>query len=131
MTTKSAVMATLLLSAMILLSCGRNSGYGELTGVMGRNQKSLPLPYGMVYVPGGYFTMGSGGEDPAYSMNYTPKSVSITSFFMDDTEITNNEYRQFVQWVIDSITYKMLGEQFPEYLNQPTEDDEEGLTTIN
>ncbi|GHV34430.1 gliding motility lipoprotein GldK [Bacteroidia bacterium] len=116
---------------MVFSSCGHNSGYGELTGVMGRNQKSLPLPYGMVYVPGGYFTMGSGGEDPAYSMNYTPKSVSITSFFMDDTEITNNEYRQFVQWVIDSITYKMLGEQFPEYLNEPAEDDEEGLATIN
>jgi formylglycine-generating enzyme required for sulfatase activity len=90
---------------------------------MGRNHKVAPIPFGMVYVPSGYYTMGAGSEDPTYSMTYTPKSVSITSFFMDDSEITNNEYRQFVEWVTDSIRRKILGETYPEYIIESEEDD--------
>ena len=37
-----------------------------------------------------------------------PKSISISGFYMDETEITNNEYRQFVQWVKDSIALTYL-----------------------
>jgi formylglycine-generating enzyme len=35
---------------------------------------------------------------------------------MDDTEITNNEYRQFVHWVRDSIARTLLGQVYPEFL---------------
>jgi formylglycine-generating enzyme len=44
------------------------------------------------------------------------KTVSQEAFWMDDTEITNNEYRQFVNWVRDSIARRMLGDQYPEFL---------------
>lgn len=53
--------------------------------------------------------------------------VSVQSFFMDDTEITNNEYRQFVHWVRDSMARKSLGDLYvmenangDEYINWKT-----------
>ena len=58
--------------------------------------------------------------------------MSVAAFYMDQTEITNNEYRQFVMWVKDSIARRILGEEFPEDLsrfyaakNPPTEPTEE------
>jgi gliding motility-associated lipoprotein GldK len=42
--------------------------------------------------------------------------VSVESFWIDDTEITNSEYRQFVYWVRDSIARKILGQADPEYM---------------
>ena len=73
-----------------------------------------PSPYGMVYIQRGSFNMGpSEDEINIHSQN---KTVSVEAFWMDDTEITNNEYRQFVYWVRDSIARKLLGEAFPDYL---------------
>jgi sulfatase modifying factor 1 len=37
------------------------------------------------------------------------KQMSIVGFYMDETEITNNEYRQFVEFVRDSMAHKLLG----------------------
>ena len=78
------------------------------------SQFSQPDPYGMVFVPMGSYTMGIGGEDINSSMLYEPKTVSISAFYMDETEITNNEYRQFVYWVRDSIARRILAEVNPE-----------------
>jgi hypothetical protein len=57
------------------------------------------------------------------------KQVSIVAFYMDETEITNNEYRQFVNAVLDSMIRERLGEQDPDvYFNA---DDESGEHFIN
>jgi len=53
--------------------------------------------------------MGSSDEDVNYSYTSRSKSVSISGFWMDATEITNNEYRQFTNWVRDSIAAKLMG----------------------
>ena len=58
--------------------------------------------------------MGPGDQDVAYATAPT-RTVDISSFWMDDTEITNNEYRQFVYWVRDSTARQMLSEQFAEF----------------
>jgi len=102
-----------LLILVILGSCG-NSGNGELIGVQKRPDFYQPDPYGMAYIPMGSFTLGAGDEDVAYSLLYQPKTVSVSAFYMDETEITNNEYRQFVYWVKDSIARRLLGELNPE-----------------
>ena len=39
------------------------------------------------------------------------KTVSIQAFYIDQTEITNNEYRQFVYYVRDSIAKRILGDE--------------------
>ena len=53
--------------------------------------------------------MGPSDEDPAYAFSARNRSVSISGFWMDATEITNNEYRQFVYWVRDSVAARKLG----------------------
>ena len=99
--------------ALLLVSCGGNEG--ELVGVRKSNTSfNQPDPYGMVFIPMGSYTMGVGGEDINSSLLYEPKTVSISAFYMDETEITNNEYRQFVYWVRDSIARRLLAEVNPE-----------------
>lgn len=88
-----------------------------------------PSPYGMAYIQRDAFKMGLTGEGVSQINNPT-KSVSVEAFWMDDTEITNNEYRQFVYWVRDSIARKLLGETYTDFailetasgipLNEPT-----------
>jgi formylglycine-generating enzyme required for sulfatase activity len=57
------------------------------------NQAAVPAPEGMVYVPGGKFEMGrSNGDEyerPAHTVNVGP-------FFIDRTEVTNEQYQRFV-----------------------------------
>ncbi|MCK4678032.1 MAG: SUMF1/EgtB/PvdO family nonheme iron enzyme [Bacteroidales bacterium] len=109
-------MKRLLFYLMILIilgSCG-NTGNGELIGVQNRPKFYQPDPYGMAYIPMGSYTMGAGDQDVPYSQLHQPKTISIAAFYMDETEVTNNEYRQFVYWVRDSIARYMLGDILPE-----------------
>lgn len=92
---------------LILYGCG-NSNSGELTGVSGRGKYFEPEPYGMVYIPLGSLTIGPSDQDVAWAQNALSKTISVDAFWMDETEITNNEYRQFVYWVKDSIARRML-----------------------
>ena len=82
---------------------------GQVHGVAPGGKYSLPKPPGMVYVPQGTFHMGPSDEDPAYAFSARNRSVSISGFWMDATEITNNEYRQFVNWVRDSVVARKMG----------------------
>jgi gliding motility-associated lipoprotein GldK len=82
--------------------------------VKNRKKYYQPDPFGMVYIPMGSYTMGVGEGDIVYSQLNNPKTVTVTAFFMDQTEITNNEYRQFVYWVRDSIARRLLGELKPD-----------------
>ncbi|MEP2057393.1 MAG: gliding motility lipoprotein GldK, partial [Maribacter litoralis] len=103
-------MKKLLLSSIafvfLLTSCGSKQK-GELTGVQGK--KWYPeKPYGMELIPRGSFIMGKSEEDQGKLLNAPTKTVTVRSFYMDDTEITNSEYRQFVEWVKDSIVRTKL-----------------------
>lgn len=86
--------------ASILSSCG-SSDKGELVGVKGRKWHP-EKPYGMTLVPGGAFIMGKSDDDLANVQDAPTKTVTVRSFYMDETEITNSEYKQFVNWVKDS-----------------------------
>lgn len=98
-----------LVVAIIASSCG-SSYNGELVGVPGRKKWFEPEPYGMVFVPQGSFNMGPSDQDVSWAMNTLSKTVTVDAFWMDETEITNNEYRQFVNYVRDSILRYKLGE---------------------
>lgn len=82
---------------------------GQLHGVAPGAKSNLTRPPGMVYVPPGTFHMGPSDEDINYAFTARNKQVSISGFWMDATEITNNEYRQFTKWVTDSIAAKLMG----------------------
>ena len=83
-----------------LFSCN-SSDRGELVGAKGK--KWFPeKPFGMTLVPGGSFIMGKSDDDFVAVNDAPTKTVTVRSFYMDETEITNAEYRQFVEWVRDS-----------------------------
>ncbi|MEY4085728.1 MAG: hypothetical protein RL074_1515, partial [Bacteroidota bacterium] len=85
----------------LLISCGKSGDKGELVGVKGAKWHP-EKPFGMSLVPGGSFIMGKSDQDLAGVEDAPTKTVTVPSFYMDETEITNSEYRQFVEWVKDS-----------------------------
>ena len=87
--------------------CSKNKIQGELVGAPGEKWYA-EKPYGMELIPSGSFVMGKTEEDLALDINAPAKTVSVGSFYMDATEITNAEYRQFVYWVRDSIARTKL-----------------------
>lgn len=112
---KIILIGLVIISAIGFTGCN-NSGGGELVGVKNRGRWTEPSPYGMVNIRRGSVNIGPNDEDP--SMAGTPiRTFSVESFWMDDTEITNSEYRMFVNWTRDRIAREMLGENaFPEFL---------------
>ena len=102
-------LALTFLSLGIILLSGCGSSYdGQLLGDLNRPNWQPEMPYGMVYVPSGFLHVGPSDQDVNHALLSQSKSISIQGFFIDDTEITNNEYRQFVNWVRDSIAHKQL-----------------------
>ncbi|MBP7101822.1 MAG: SUMF1/EgtB/PvdO family nonheme iron enzyme [Bacteroidales bacterium] len=131
---KNLILTLIVVVALFLTACN-NSGNGQLIGAQDRIEYNEVEPFGMKIIPQGHFKMGVGDEDPTYSMTYSAKNVTVQTFWMDETEITNNEYRQFVEWVVDSIIHVQLGETLDEednehYMkygrNDATEDHDEG-----
>ncbi len=108
---KKTSISLLSLFALVLLisSCGRQED-GQLVGVMDRPAWNGINPYGMVYIPSGTLHIGQSDQDVFQTHIQKAKSISIQGFFLDDTEITNNEYRQFVNWVRDSIAHTVMGD---------------------
>jgi gliding motility-associated lipoprotein GldK len=107
-------MMGLLSLGILMTGCGKSSkstgpiGDGQLRGVSLGGKYVMPKPPGMIYVPSGTFHMGPSDEDISYAFTARNKQVSINGFWMDATEITNDEYRQFVLWVRDSIAGSIL-----------------------
>ena len=94
----------LFLSTVVALLSGcAGSGNGELIGGTDRLVWNPTDPYGMVFIPQGSFVMGPSDQDVPFANVSTNQRVSVGAFYMDETEITNNEYRQFENWVTDSI----------------------------
>jgi gliding motility-associated lipoprotein GldK len=94
----------LFLSTVVALLSGcAGSGNGELIGGTDRLVWNPTDPYGMVFIPQGSFVMGPSDQDVPFANVSTNQRVSVGAFYMDETEITNNEYRQFERWVVDSM----------------------------
>ncbi|HLY69433.1 MAG TPA: SUMF1/EgtB/PvdO family nonheme iron enzyme [Puia sp.] len=101
---------------LALISCNKSGSSvgksfpedGQLHGVAPASRYNLTKPPGMVYVPSGTFHMGPSDEDINYAFTARNRQVSINGFWMDATEITNNEYRQFVNWVRDSTAATLM-----------------------
>ena len=64
-------------------------------------------PYGMVYSSRKFYD-GPSDQDVPFANTSQARKISVGAFYMDETEITNNEYRQFTNWVRDSIKATLL-----------------------
>ncbi len=94
--------------AAAMISCGAPTG--DLVGASSGIAYRPADPFGMVQVPGGTYTMGSNDQNVPYAHTTPMRTVTMHSFWMDQMEITNDEYRQYVNWVRDSIARVTLAD---------------------
>jgi gliding motility-associated lipoprotein GldJ len=100
--TSAAVAGTL-----IVASCSRPSsdttGWGYNNPKTGGFQKvpfiDQEIGPGLLLVEGGSFTMGSTEQDVMDDWNNRPARVTVSSFYMDQTEITNFQWLEYLYWV--------------------------------
>jgi len=118
-----------IVALIAFISSCKNEQNGELVGVPGRKEWFEVEPHGMLFIPMGSFNMGPNDQDVSFALTATSKTVSIDPFWMDETEITNNEYRQFVYWVRDSLARTILAKTIEDYKIEPSE--EGGETYLN
>ena len=108
---------------LVLSSCGKKetsdiTGWNYNDPKWGGFEKDLdyegqPTGPNLVLVPGGTFVMGLTEADVTYDWDNTPRRVTVSSFYIDETEISNNNYREYLFWV-----NRVFGESYPEvYLN--------------
>lgn len=68
---------------------------GNIPNVSGYEQDAGP---GLVFVQGGTFSMGRVEQDVMYRNDNFPRRVTVASFYMDETEVSNQSYREFTHW---------------------------------
>ena len=100
--------------ALVVASCfsskgGSSATGGEVTGVSGTSMGE-PAPYGMVLVKRGSLKMGTENTDSLWGKDVPTRDISVDAFWMDEKEVTNSMYRQFVYWVRDSIIRERLAD---------------------
>lgn len=92
-------------------SCSKSlgGGGGEVTGVRGKSWNE-PQPYGMVLIKRGSIEVGAQQQDSLWGDLPEAKGVSVDAFWMDEKEVSNAVYRQFVYYVRDSIIRERLAD---------------------
>ncbi len=91
--------------------CGGVGPQGQVVGTTNKvNNPTTPSPVGMTWVPSGVMHMGSSDQDLRNANDVKNRTVQMVGFFMDATEISNSEYRQFVDWVRDSTAHTVIGD---------------------
>jgi len=111
---KLNLLPVLMAAAVILTSCG-----GTDPGQTGKESTTTGWAYndpssggfavseaeeqitgpGLVLIEGGTFTMGRVQDDVMYEWNAVPRRVTVSSFYMDETEVRNIDYREYIYWL--------------------------------
>jgi len=58
---------------------------------------------GLVFVQGGSFVMGAKDEDVMGDWNNVPRRITVPSFFIDETEVANVHYREYLYWLSNAV----------------------------
>jgi len=112
---KFRALPIILISVLLLSSCifkkkgGGDENVSSATGweynnpdnggfevTLGADQQTGP---GLVLIEGGRFTMGQVQQDVMYDWNNKPRTVTVSSFYMDETEVKNIDYREYLFWL--------------------------------
>ena len=129
---KSLIMVVVALASCYTMtacmgsSSTANATGGELTGVRGAAYNE-PTPFGMVAVRKGSLKVGLENNDTLWGSEFPTREISVDGFWMDEKEVSNAKYRQFVYWVRDSIIRERLAD--PAYGGDETykiEEDKDG-----
>ena len=109
---KKIVLVLVLL--LTIVSCGKRNK-GELIGV--KQKKWFPeKPFGMTLIEGGSYIMGKSDEDVAQLQNAQARTVTVPSFYMDETEVRNVDYLEYLFWI------RRVYESYPEVYNKSLPD---------
>ena len=76
-----------------------DKNYGNFHVLKEKQQKAGP---GLVFVQGGTFTMGAKEEDVMGDWNNIPRRVTVNSFYIDETEVANVHYREYLYWLANT-----------------------------
>ena len=81
--------------------------FGGFQNHPGYEQETGP---GLVFIEGGSFAMGRVEQDVMYDWNNLPRRVTVSSFYMDETEVRNLDYREYLYWLsyVYSSDYRFL-----------------------
>jgi formylglycine-generating enzyme len=103
------LIAVLLLSSCSLFNKKGNQNVSSTTGweynnpdnggfevTIGAEQKTGP---GLILIEGGVFRMGRVQQDVMFDWNNSPRTVTVSSFYMDETEVRNVDYREYLHWL--------------------------------
>ena len=90
-----------------LASCSKKSSSKNASRATGWNvdskkgskSKKQEAGPGLVFVEGGTFTMGKVQDDVMHDWNNTPTQQHVQSFYMDETEVTNFMYLEYLDWL--------------------------------
>ncbi len=105
------IMALRLMLSMMLIiglaSCSKKSSSKNSSRATGWNvdskkssaNKGQEAGPGLVFVEGGTFTMGKVEDDVMHDWNNTPSQQHVQSFYMDETEVTNSMYLEYLDWL--------------------------------
>ena len=74
----------------------RDPNFGGFENHPGYEQETGP---GLVFIEGGSFAMGRVEQDVMFDWNNIPRRVTVSSFYMDETEIRNLDYREYLYWL--------------------------------
>ncbi len=109
----------LVLVVFLLASCGRKSESSSTTGWKYNDQKwggfekadyeGQETGPNLVLVEGGTYTMGLTDQDVTFEWNNVPRRATVSSFYIDETEVRNIDYREYLYWVD-----RVYGETYPE-----------------
>ena len=98
------------LAALLLAMVACNKPAGELVGAGYSGNFKEANPYGMIFIKKGSFMMGANTQSALFGQEDNQLMATVEAFWMDETEITNDEYKQFVYWVRDSIIRERLAD---------------------
>jgi len=100
------------IAASLLVGCNKTRDYKNSSRATGwkMNAKEGGFQYdpqtkeqetgpGLVFVEGGTFTMGRVQDDPMHDWNNSPNQQHVQSFYMDETEVTNLMYLEYLDWL--------------------------------
>ncbi len=118
---KNRVLKNIVLSLFVLVllagckgknvskTTGWNLDDSNWGGFESATYKEQMTPPGMVFIEGGSFVMGNQTDHSRYEWNNMPRKASVSSFYMDECEVTNHAYREYLHWLD-----RVYGNDYPE-----------------
>jgi sulfatase modifying factor 1 len=119
------IVFSLIGALFFLASCGKETSNTTGWAYNDSNNGGFEKPYyyeqetgpGLVLIEGGRFTMGKTEQDIFYDWNNVEKTVTVSSFYMDETEVKNIDYREYLYWVS-----RVFGADYPEVFKKALPD---------